>query len=822
MFLFGMIPRVCALVILALPPAAARAEPPTLPLGAVATFTEFNPVDYPITPYDGRLYFSQPDEPGNSFDIIALDMADQSAEFIVRHRAGGQFIAQSDQFLVISEKERGSSALVVTDRRSGERVKPAKPLRLQHGISWARIRGNRLIAIQGNWLANGFASKAAAVILELPGLKVIRSVEIVGGNDAQSWDGKILTLGTDLAAYDDNFDELFRIVLPRRKIGEGGSCAATGPLRVYGSKAVIVANCGELLIYDLPTRKLERTIPAHAVAYAVAVTDGLIFTTPSSEGRQRDRTHVHDLYTGRELAVLPVRATDLFGKGNRLLVVEREFAKPTTMTLYSIDSEILRNGRWRIERLLKECQQAENLLETSGDLYGAIEKCHAAGIESMVEEAKHNRAILSALTKYSLWLSRTFDRSRDAKQLLEALRKITQNREINRALAEVRLKSRVLEGNELGLVSTDELQTDFARALDTGSHLRGATTKDVEFGAFPNLFHFSGDRVYVGRFGCRGCPEEGASIGVLDRNSFEQLASIAIAAEDHDFQDNITAIASDKNQVYASITFRQAQKGRPNFVVIDKSSLKILKKTQINAPSTLIVDRGPLLACNCSSTAEQNCKSINPATTEVAAQADLVCVNSGSSEVNAIARLHGQTEGSHRFLALTRDYLVGRATGATDAPYVVYSRAPGGRPRPLPLAPQVSLDWPISISDNTILISENVRKGQLIKLVNIPDGTTRTLFGLPTSQTRIPVPLLHHQTLLVGLGRDLLIFDVKNNRLQRYIKNFIPAVFKDNGFGLDTHRIARLMIDRDRLIALTFYGQNSRIVPLTSLGIAGR
>lgn len=824
MFPIGMILRVCTLVIVALSSGGVHAESlaPTLPLDTITRFTGFNPVDYPITPYNGRLYFSQPDKSGSSFDIVALDMADQSTEFILRRRVGGHFIAQSDQYLVISEKERLSSPLVVIERSSGERVKPYKPLKLQHDISWARIHGNRLIAIQGTWLGNGYASKAPAVVLELPSLKIVRSVDIIGGNDAQPWDGKILSLGTDLAAYDDDFNELFRISLPRRKTGEGGSCTATGPLRVYGNKAVIVANCGELLVYDLPTRRLEHTIPAHAFSYAVAVVDGLIFTTPSSEAKQRDRTHVHDLYTGRELAVLPINATDLFGKGDRLMTVEREFAKPSTMTLYSVDSEKLRNGRWRVERVLKECQQAETLWQTSGDLYGAIQLCHSAGIDGMIDEAKHDRAVLSALTKYALWLSRTFDRSRDAKELLEALRKITQSREINRALAEVRLKARVLEGNELGLVGTDELQTEFARALDTGSRLPRAVTKNIEFGAFPNLFHFSGDRVYVGRFGCRACSEEGASIGVLDRNSFEEVASIPIAPDDQDFQDSITSIASDKNRLYASISFRQAQIGRPNFVSIDKSSLSILKKTQIEAPSSLILDRGPLLACNCSSTAEQNCKTINPATAEVADQADLVCVISGSSEVNAVARLHGQTTGNHRFLALTKDYLVGRGAGATDAPYVFYPRAAGGKPKTVQLGRQASLDWPISISGNTILITENVHKGQLIKLVNIPDGTTRTLFGLPTSHSRIPVPLLHHQTLLIGLGRDLLIFDVRNNRLLRYIKNFIPAVFKDNGFGLDTHRIARLMIDRDRLIALTFYGQNSRIVPLASLGIGDR
>ena len=137
-----------------------------------------------------------------------------------------------------------------------------------------------MIAVQADSI--GGRTKAPALVFELPTLKIVKSLEIAGGNDTQPWDGKLLSLGYDLVAYDDDLNESFKISLPSRKTGDGEGCPAW-PLRVYGNKAVIVANCGEILVYDLPTRRLERTIPAYAHFYAVAILDGLIFTAPSSD-----------------------------------------------------------------------------------------------------------------------------------------------------------------------------------------------------------------------------------------------------------------------------------------------------------------------------------------------------------------------------------------------------------------------------------------------------------------------------------------------------------------------------------------------------------
>jgi hypothetical protein len=809
---FGKTVHFCTLAILMIPISGVYAESAPPPLVTIAKITGFSPTDFPITVYDERLFFSQYDKSGNNFDVIAFDITNQSSEYVLRGRYGGRFIAQNDKYLIVSEKGRFANPLIVIDKATGKQVKQIK---LFHPILWARIENNRLVAIQGSWLNSGYALTAPVLVFELPSLKLIKSVEIIGGNDVQLWNGKTLSLGYNLIAYDYNFNEIFKISLPERKRGEGVSCAATLPLRVYKDKAVVVTNCGEILIYDLPTHRLERTIPAYAHFYAVAIMDGLIITTPISEPKQINSAHVYDLYSGKELAILPINATDLFVKGNRLLAVEREFAQPSVMTLYSVNVAALRSGNWRIEQILNECQKAKKLLlDDSNNLYSAIELCKSAGIEGLINDTKNHNVVFPLVKQYALWLNKTFDRGHDAISILEKLQKISPDKEIKQALTEARLKVKVLDSNDIPALTTEEQQTEFARVLDIGKQPTHAETKNIEFGVFSNLFHFSDNRIYVGRYGSRGHIGGGASIGVIDRNTFAQIASIPIAPNDDEYQDAIASITSDKKRIYVSVEYRYPQTGRPNFFIIDKTSLKILKKTQVKTQSTLIFENGRLMACDCFPIYDQSCQILNPVTFKTRDAPNKVCITTGGKDNNAVVPIQSNQSGN-RFIALTNDYLVAHNYVPKNAPYLFYPRATNSKPISVQLSFDDPLNRPISVSGNSLLISEGSHKGQLLKIVSLPTGATKTLFGLQTSHSRNLIPLLYNQTLFVGFGHDLIIFDTKNNRLKRYIKNFIPAGFKDNGNGLDINRIDRLMIDRNRLIAITFYGENSQIVPLS-------
>ncbi len=815
-----------------------QSETPPAPLRIIKKISDYRPSDHRMVPYDGRLFFSQNGNKGDNRDILALDIEKLSCEYILRDRPSAQFVAQNDKYLVISETDRFAKPLVVIDRASGKRIRQIK---LLHIISWAKIKGNRLIAIQGDRLGGGYPIEAEALIFELPSLKVIKSLKITAGNDVPSWQAKIVALGAkrELVAYDDDFNEAFKIALPAQKNVEEFICPPHA-LRIHGDKAVIVHNCGEILIYDLPTRRLEHTIPSYANLYTLAIVNGLIFTAPTSEPRQIDSAHVYDLYTGKELAVLPIKASRLFVKGNLLLAVEPKVTRPSAetvnlmdMTLYSVDAAALRSGRWRIDHVLKAAQKAQALWVDSGDLYGAIELCKSAGIEGLVDEPNNPKSILTAVKRYAVWLSKTLDRSRDTVRILEALQRTAPDEEINRALGEARLKTRVLENTEVDSLTAEEQQTNFARILSTVNHLKIAETRNIEFQAFSGLFHFSGNHIYVGRNYPWHCSDCGTAIDVLDRNTFKEIASLPIAPYDEKYQPTIRSITSDENRIYVSVEYAyesqdeettEPEQGRPDFFVIDKASLKILKKAQIAAPSTLIFENDQLFACDCDCdfTHEQSCMVVDPVTAHPVDAPDKICIVAGEADDNMVVRLPNDRAESCRFVAKTKDYLVAHSSEGMDAPYFFYPRALDGKPISIRLSPHDLLYRPSSISGNSILVFESTRTDRIFKLVSVPSGAIKTLFGLPTSPSRIPAPLLHDQTLFVGLGRDLLIFDMRTNRLQRYIKNFLTAAFTDNGHGVDVNRIGRLMIDRGRLMAFPQYGINCQVVPLSGLVGADR
>lgn len=789
------------------------------PLREVSSALDYRPTEFRIIQRDERIIFSQYDQSGNNLDIVSLGVADLSRDYVLRGRHGAQFIAQNDKYLVVSEKGQVANPLVVIDRATGERLKQIK---LQQGISWARIEGNRLLAIQGASLSGGYLGTANALILELPSLRVIRSLEIFGGNDALVWNGQILSLGYNLYFYDFEFNLKSDIVFPKRRAGKGVSCAATTHLRLYRDKATVVTDCGDIWVMDLPSRKIERVIPSYAHFYAVAIMDGLIFTAPTSEPRLMNQARVFDLYSGKELAILPINATDLFVAGNRLLAVEREFAKPSLITLYAVDGAALRGGQWRMKKALRDCGAADRL-EAAGDLYGAIAVCREAGMESMLEEARGTHAVRDMLRRHALRLVRSLDGARDAIGLLEALQIIAPNAQQQSALVEARLKAGVLDGEKVSALTPEEQATPFGRSLEISPRSQRGQSRDIDFGAFSNLFHFSGKHLYVGRYGSRGGGAGGSGVGVFDRATLEELDSIPIAMDD---QDSVESLTTDARYLYVGVAHQgqtdSTEADGANLFVIDRKTTKLVRSLFVAAPSSLHLSDGELLACACPVDSGNGCYALNPVTGKTAARPRLTCMAKPLGRDTMVVRLPESSQPPLNVVAATRDYLVTGGNYGRKPSYQVYPRSGPGQPVPLTsdgLRPG-ALDRLLAVSDNMLLVGELLRHGLNIKRLDLPSGTVHTLAAVPTAPSRMAVPLVHERTLLIGLGRDLLLIDLRNGQLRRYLKDFIASDFRDNGHGLDRHRIDRLMIDNGRLIALSFYGDNSRIVPLSDLPLA--
>lgn len=768
---------------------------------------------------DGDLVYSHYDNNGNTKSIVKLDFTTGRWLNLVEGKRDPILIAQDSKYIVFHTPHSASFPIEVVNRKTGASL---SKIRLRRPVQEAFIEGDRLVLFQGQTAPYSF--QQAIAIFELPSLKLIQETSIPGYYLISTQNDRIYTTfsanaKSDLMVFDRKFKELGRLIIPLPLEKINSNCQPS-LVQNENDRAVLVANCGEIHILNLKSFSVEHSIPRYSFFYSMALYKGLIFTTAIDQTPENHNSIVvFDMETGKEIARLPAYASSIAIKGNTLLATGKPVSTGSDaswpMETYQINADVIRKGQWQIERVLKQCQQAETQLAKTKDLYGAIGLCKTAGIEGLIDNAATSPSILSVLRQYALWLSQTLDRGRDAIRILEKLQAIKPDREIGSALNEVLLKTKVIEGKELGDLSVQEQQTNFAHVLVRGSQLVKAKTKAIEFGAFSNLFHFSGDRIYVGRYGCRGCSSGGASIGVFDRNTLDEVASVPIAPSDDEYQDNVKSIASDDHKVYVSVEYRYEQAGRPNFFVIDKKGLKVIKKVQIDSAFMLIADGGKLMSCGCHFTTDQHCAVIDPVELKSVSAQGKFCIQN-EPDNNSIASFDETTGSTLKFVAITKDYLVAHFQWPKDAPYTFYPKT-GGQPVLSQQGLGDALEWPASVDGNSILIREATLGGQLIKLVNVPTGAVRTLFGLPTTQSRFPVTILHQKFLYVGFGRDLLIFDLDGNRLKRYIKDFIPVGFKDNGFGLDSNRIDRLIIDQGRLMALTFYGKDSRIVQLGDL-----
>jgi len=776
------------------------------PLEIVHATKEFRNDDYAAVQRNDRVIFSQYNRSGNSFEIVAFNFTTVKSEVLASGLRSGKYVAQSDKYLVVSKEEGITRPLVVIDRASG---KVLKQLKLQRFITWARIEGDKLIAFQGgSGFSAGTTSNCEVLIFELPTLRILKKTTIVGGNDVQTWNGMILSLGKNLAGYDSDLNELFRIALPARKSGERYSCENTGPLLVYQNTAAVVANCGEIWVLDLPKRTLVHTIPAYSMFYAAAIMDGLLFTAPNGEPRQQNNAHVFDLATGKDLAVLPINATELFVDHDRLLAVEREFAKPSPMTVYRVNTAAIRGGDWREQKILSECEKAKEILSTSKDVYQAIDTCKLTGIEGLVIAGNIPPKLIPVAKQYALWMSNTLDLGRQAIPLLEALIKVAPDQNLERALANAKLTATIIEGGTSASLDPEARNTPFARVLEDGSQLKGLDTKNIFFGSFSNLFHFSGSRIYIGRYA------NGASIGVLDRKTFDQIGEVAIAPDDNTYQDNIISITSDKDHIYTRVEYRYEQDGRPNFFVIDKSSLAVIKQAQISAPGSLMMDGDTLLACGCHFTTEQTCKAVNTKTLETHDVEGKICIQNEVDNNTLVSWNAAKIAGS-RFAVNTKNFLISPTFGTHDHQYVFHPKT-GEAPKKLTYGTADSMSWPKAVEGNMVIVTEATTDTMRIKQVDTSNGIERTLFGVPIKSFRSPVIAVAQGVLFVGIGRDLVVYDLADHSMRRYIKDYI--VYPPNqAANIDANQITRLLIDEGRLIALTFRGENSRVAKLTDL-----
>ena len=114
---------------------------------------------------------------------------------------------------------------------------------------------------------------------------------------------------------------------------------------------------------------------------------------------------------------------------------------------------------------------------------------------------------------------------------------------------------------------------------------------------------------------------------------------------------------------------------------------------------------------------------------------------------------------------------------------------------------------------DAFLLRDSDSKYMRFLYFDITAKTEAVLFEL-SPQRRDVTSTVWGQILFVAVGRDLLVYDLERRLIVDYEKDFIREGFLSNCCGVDRNGIRRLLLDGNRLIVLTFDGNNSRVIDL--------
>ena len=755
---------------------------------------EFKHLDGLVRLYNGHVLFSHYDQSGNAHNAVLIDPLDGSSRLLVEGVQGAKFVAEDAKYLVYSSHGSTANPLIVRDKRSGSTV---ASIRLRNDIQWGHIDDDRLILVQSGLSHN---TKATALVYRLPGLRFQRSTEIVGGNETVLWKDKLVSIGYRLGIYDLELREIAIVDMPPRDPSSRNVCGG-GPLRIFGDKAVVGANCGQLVVVDLPSARIDRIIRMDSLFQSFDIADGLIFTV-DPDGKGRD-VRVIELSSGRELARIAIDTNFVAMRGNHLLGMKREgFSTPVQFTLYEIDFAHIRSETFRVAKTKQGCRAAEQLLGRSGDLHAAIEACEGSGIKGFTGVTHVTPELLDVVGLYAIWLARTNSRYNEGIELLERINVIHPEEKFAIELGRGRQKARYLDP-----------PTKDARPTPRSEH-GGVERVPFEFGTFSDLIHFDGSRTYVARWACGQTGDPGVTLDVLDRKTFRAIKRVVVAKCDNEQQDAITAIGVVPGYIVLGLEYRYPEEGRPTVVVVDAESLEVIRRGfLIESIARLRQWNGTLLAC-ATAPGQPNHRFDPELARLVAASAEeaRACVN-GDAVVLRSPGAFAIDPGSVPVAETARFRVYHVSAGRETSYRLVHIES--GVTSPAKVTPRPYIEV-LSVPDRDALVL-TFSNGSFRRFVHFDIATQNevNLFELHPVDRPIAANVWR-KFLFVSLGRDLLIYDLEYRMTVRYEKDLVREGFLNNCCGVDLNGITRLLLDNDRLVALTFDGANSRVIDLST------
>jgi hypothetical protein len=774
---------------------AAEIEDVAAPIVETATFDD-RPMNWGALRHGREVLFAGEGDSPMGHDIVSVELSSGRKRVLARAISDARFMARDERFIVIAQREKASTRLILLSSSSGEQLANAT---LENDIEWAGILGDRLIIVQQDSRQGG----TTAIAMNMPGLERLKAVAVSRIAGAAVWKDNVILLGRSLEYFDRDLQSQVIVDIPPTPPLRGHSCN-DGPLRVEGDRAVAVRGCGYIHVFDLEGRRHQFVIPRYADSYGLDVAQGLIFTTPAYWHMYGRGGRVFDLHTGRELATFPFAGEALFASDVGLAALTTEYSQRPQFTLYRYDAAALRDGRWQIAHAAAECAAAGELA-ANGDFSAAADRCEAAGIGSVPREAWRRPPLAPYARQYAHWLSLALDRGTEALAALDAVRGPERDDELAGWREEARLKQILLDRGSKLPVTAAPRRGSFSAVFSRGSQYYTSTPIPMRFGMYPNVLHFDGDRVYLARWGCDGsstrCIDDKHYLDVLDQSTFQLLRSVEIEGLEGD--DNyVSSVAARGNLIFVTAEYRYGDGSRANVFAYDSEALERRASGLLPDVRRLAVREGKLLACACGTEGGQSCLNLNPETLESSEEPAWSCLGTGDHSQVVRAPVGAAALATPNYFVSPLPHH--RRNNGFE--FSVRDAATPAPPTPRLMTGTLrSMLFPVPEADRVVTLrssEDRVRLG----LFDIPSGRFSTLENLVDNYTHVSI-VADPRRVYVGRGRDLLVYNQSTLRLERYVRDFIPNDGNPDG-------ILRMLIAGHRLVVLTNAGKSSRTLDL--------
>jgi hypothetical protein len=458
------------------------------------------------------------------------------------------------------------------------------------------------------------------------------------------------------------------------------------------------------------------------------------------------------------------------------------------------------------ERALEEAHaKALAVLAHSGSFDDAIDTLESTAVaDRLFDVEAPGQKLHEIALDYGAWLSATLDRRAAGIKLVDRLVAAAPNDPVaKRRLGAALMRDYLLTGSQASLGRAQGLLADRPGlfAARTGS-IPAARSTPIDFGAFPNRIAFWRDKMVVG-----GWRDGVATLRVYDRSTLQPLWNLDMPRPGAEQDEDIGGFSFEGNRIFAWLG--------PRVAVVDMASRAITVRSLRNAYD--IVLQTPAGVLGCEGFDFGRCVLVDPRTLRTTERFDcgpMQLAGGDAADQEALGMLlasrcqvdiHGQSVAIGKHWIMTQN-------GSWPGPYALQYRRVQKRAEWRSSEPALFRESNAKIvaaRDEAIIDNPQPALHRFIGL-DFKTEDHSTLLQLNDPDEAGIAWTIADQILMVGTGRDIILYHLANNHMAGALHNVTAEEFKNNGHGVDNAKIVRLLVDGPRIIVLTFDGKYSR------------